>query len=103
MQTVRGGERPAVAAIVRNLGWMVTRAAFAERRARTTFEAAAGLARATGASGIEAWARGSLALLGASRRPDEARRHLAEPERLAPEPGSVTVDRKIAEARTLLR
>lgn len=101
MQTVRGGERPAVAAIVRNLGWMVTRAA--ERRARTTFEAAAGLARATGASGIEAWARGSLALLGASRRPDEARRHLAEPERLAPEPGSVTVDRKIAEARTLLR
>lgn len=102
LHVLRGPERPAIGALVRNLGWLVTRAPFAERHARATLEAAARVARDTGAGGIEAWALADLAILGAGRRRDEARRHLAEAERLAPEAGSAMVDRRIAEARSLL-
>lgn len=104
LQVARGGgEKVSLGAVVRNLGWMATRAPFAERHARASFETTIRIARQTGAHGIEAWALLDLALLGARRRRPEAVRQLEEAERLAAGLGSSLMERKIAEARALLR
>ncbi len=102
LRVARSGERLSPGTLVRNLGWVVTRAPFAERHARASFDAALRIARETAADGIEAWAHADLALLDAGRRPDVARRHLEQAARAAARLGSRLIDGKIAEARALL-
>jgi class 3 adenylate cyclase/tetratricopeptide (TPR) repeat protein len=91
-----------VRALVRNLRWLVQRALFAERHARSSLEAAVRICRAGNTEGTLAWGLADLALLDARRAPGRARASLEEAERLSRDLGTRGVARRIADARALI-
>ena len=88
--------------LARNLPWLVRRALFAERHARTHVEAAIRICRTANTEGTLAWALADLAVLDARRAPERARASIEEAERLSRDLGTTGVARRIADARALV-
>jgi tetratricopeptide (TPR) repeat protein len=98
LEMVRGEKKTPLPVLVRNAGFILRALPFARRLARRHLEEAVRWARETDQPGVLARALFDLGMLAtASRRFEEARRHLEEAHRLA-EPYSTTLTEKIHQA-----